>query len=533
MKKKLVSIIFIITICICFNDISSIKAENKIPKEALKWNDHYYLYMDASLNWKEAKEDCKKRGGHLVTITSQEENDFLFNNLVKYHNKDVMIGLSDEKVENNWEWVNGETFEYSNWQSGEPNNENNEDFVLMRSDNGKWNDGHLEREKWNYICEWDSLDKENDNEYFKKTGNNYKYTGKALPSKIYQIPGNLIIDKQMEFINKSKPCKIVAKNITIKSCINFSKNTYLESEEKFTVEKNGTINMSKKSEILAGGDFVYNSGKNSNLDYGIIKIGKNAVIKRNFYPGKENEVWFLKSNKMHKINMYKTKPRQYFNILRIKGNGIEALNIKETFECKNGMIPDNWDILKMPYYGEEFSLSLDYLGSSPKIKSMKDIPEQVKSNIQVAIMRTIYEKGRKGSIFDGFDFVSVDEKDLIYYYYNKKNKKILYKFDINYSGVQMMGSVGFGNVTYTENGKVYSFILNSNKEVMNKAIKDFQMAVKSHIIVESGKEVILNTIKSNIIDELPDSIKEVYKITEALKENKDYIEAYFDIITMN
>ncbi|NBW77221.1 MAG: hypothetical protein EBR34_15720 [Sphingomonadaceae bacterium] len=49
------------------------------------------------------------------------------------------MALTDEVVEGTWRWVTGETYSYSNWNSGEPNNSGNEDYVQFVS-NGKWND---------------------------------------------------------------------------------------------------------------------------------------------------------------------------------------------------------------------------------------------------------------------------------------------------------------------------------------------------------------------------------------------------------
>ena len=39
-----------------------------------EFNGHYYLCVyDRNITWTEASEECKKAGGHLVTITSEEE----------------------------------------------------------------------------------------------------------------------------------------------------------------------------------------------------------------------------------------------------------------------------------------------------------------------------------------------------------------------------------------------------------------------------------------------------------------------------
>lgn len=118
------------------------------------FQEHSYQLISTKMSWVDAKAYCESLGGHLVTITSQAEQNFVCENFTKKYGA-AMIGLSDAANEGDWKWVTGEAFSFSNWDSGEPNNEGNEDYVLMNSD-GTWNDGHLEREKWIFICEWDS-----------------------------------------------------------------------------------------------------------------------------------------------------------------------------------------------------------------------------------------------------------------------------------------------------------------------------------------------------------------------------------------
>jgi hypothetical protein len=45
-------------------------------------NGHSYQRFDAALNWNSAKTTCAGLGGHLATITSQAENDWVCGNVL-------------------------------------------------------------------------------------------------------------------------------------------------------------------------------------------------------------------------------------------------------------------------------------------------------------------------------------------------------------------------------------------------------------------------------------------------------------------
>ncbi len=120
-------------------------------------NGHTYQLIQSPQSWTEARSQCERLGGYLVTITSKEEQNFIFDKILRHINKDVWAGATDKDVEGDWKWITGETFQYSNWRSGEPNNENGvEDYLELKLLFGfKWNDvPNAVKRNW-FICEWD------------------------------------------------------------------------------------------------------------------------------------------------------------------------------------------------------------------------------------------------------------------------------------------------------------------------------------------------------------------------------------------
>ena len=98
------------------------------------YNGHSYYRSTGTVFWTTAKSNCIAMGGHLVTVTTSGENSFIFGIWPS-----GWIGLTDEVTEGTWRWVTGETYSYTSWNPGEPNNAGNEDYVQFVG-GGKWND---------------------------------------------------------------------------------------------------------------------------------------------------------------------------------------------------------------------------------------------------------------------------------------------------------------------------------------------------------------------------------------------------------
>jgi len=110
-------------------------------------NDHWYELIDSSIDWNDARLQAEllsyeSMRGHLVSITSQEENNWIWLNLGSPTG--YFIGGTDSANEGDWEWITGETWSFQNWNSGEPNNvpwaiPSGEDAIEFAG-SGFWND---------------------------------------------------------------------------------------------------------------------------------------------------------------------------------------------------------------------------------------------------------------------------------------------------------------------------------------------------------------------------------------------------------
>jgi hypothetical protein len=126
----------------------------------LTFNGHSYQRFDTAMNWTAAKALCESKGAHLATITSQAENDFVVANFVSTSIPLVLLGASDTSREGTWQWVTGESWAYTNWYPGEPNNGGglvvNENYLAFHLQNGvsKWND--IQGTSNPALCEWES-----------------------------------------------------------------------------------------------------------------------------------------------------------------------------------------------------------------------------------------------------------------------------------------------------------------------------------------------------------------------------------------
>jgi hypothetical protein len=139
-------------------------------QDAVQWrvedggNGHWYRFEPDSVDWPVAQGIAESLGGHLVTLTSASEYDFIRSALALHasyfwmggRNSSGSCGSSCE-----WGWVTGESWSYTNWNPGEPNNAGGNEHWLECYPNGGWNDrypGALQSVyEWSADCNSDGI----------------------------------------------------------------------------------------------------------------------------------------------------------------------------------------------------------------------------------------------------------------------------------------------------------------------------------------------------------------------------------------
>ena len=95
-----------------------------------------FKYFRSAQYATDAEESCQALGGHLASIHSIEEQNFI-TQMFESPIDGVWAGGVDFNHNGVWGWTDGTSFDFTNWRSGQPGG--GEYYLHLGDDNGIWN----------------------------------------------------------------------------------------------------------------------------------------------------------------------------------------------------------------------------------------------------------------------------------------------------------------------------------------------------------------------------------------------------------
>ena len=96
-----------------------------------------YRVIPGNFTWEQAKADAEAKGGHLATITSQQEWDFVERLMLLNPHGNLWMGGKENSSQ--WSWVTGEVWNFTKWWWSEPNGNSNDVLLVPFTNLGAGN----------------------------------------------------------------------------------------------------------------------------------------------------------------------------------------------------------------------------------------------------------------------------------------------------------------------------------------------------------------------------------------------------------
>ena len=238
------------------------------PDAVLTFAGHRYQLVTDKLKWDAAKAKAESMGGHLATITSKGEYDWLWGQILSKRNKTEsdpngersFIGAIQRKPPDGpWEWVTGEPYSYQSWMGSFPNDSNNSVKVATLQSKS-WDDVTQNYEALSFLVEWED----------------------AAPAKPAPLtltgPVNLLafVDVKRDTLNGTwdlKPDGLALNLVTGSQLLEINASPPVEYD--FEVEFTISGGIREISQVLAvpGGSVVWKMGQGGGTDFTTFSFG--------------------------------------------------------------------------------------------------------------------------------------------------------------------------------------------------------------------------------------------------------------------
>lgn len=127
----------------------------------LRFGNHQYQFVARRWSWDDAASEAVRLGGHLLTINTPQEQQWVAQTFQKEVGNDYGSVFVGAKCENDqWRWVTGEPFAFTAWHPDEPSKRGDTAYMHLRKDGNKvawgvaWNS--RPNTSQGYIIEWEA-----------------------------------------------------------------------------------------------------------------------------------------------------------------------------------------------------------------------------------------------------------------------------------------------------------------------------------------------------------------------------------------